>query len=213
MGAYYSLLAEIQQKEGNHHFRFSCQPTAPQSPIAKGANVASHIPHSPLASRRAVSMMIRLSALQHSCLLLVGVALILASNAGAGRSLGCADAFVPLHPRRILQAADLRARSFPLAAKQSPSQSDEIQAEIASPPAEQLSEAERLQMELNAAGLGDETPWLSFTPNNFDSKQLPIPLFTSIVVLLFSLYTTFYGFYVGIYGFSAADDKGLPRIF
>jgi len=155
----------------------------------------------------------RLSVLQHSCcLLLIGVVLFLASNTGAGRALGFADAFVPLlHPRRS-QAAYLRPRSFPLAAKPSPSRSDKVQAENAPPPAEQLSEAERLQMELNATTLGDET-WLGFTPNNFDSKQLPIPLFTSILVLLFSLYTTFYGIYVGIYGFSAADDNGLPRIF
>ena len=76
---------------------------------------------------------------------------------------------------------------------------------------ELLTEEEKVQMQLNAT-LNDPS-YLGFTPGNFDSTMLPIPLFTSIFVLLCSLYSTFYMIYVGLNGFQAADENGLPRIF
>jgi hypothetical protein len=51
-----------------------------------------------------------------------------------------------------------------------------------------------------------------FTPSNFDQSKIPVPLWTGLVVFAFSMYVTFYGFYVGIMGFPP-DDSPLPRIF
>ena len=49
------------------------------------------------------------------------------------------------------------------------------------------------------------------------SSDLPIPFFTSILILLGSLYVTGYGIYIGIYGFPPEGDtsfaSSLPRIF
>jgi len=97
--------------------------------------------------------------------------------------------------------------SFSISAKSAPRETQE-----ADEPASTLSEDERLQMEFNATMMGDSS-YMGFTPNNFDSEQLPIPLFTAILVLLFSLYATFYGIYVGLNGFPVADESGLPRVF
>jgi len=105
-------------------------------------------------------------------------------------------------PRRPLPS------SFSFSVKPEPK--DETQE--ADEPASTLSEDERLQMEVNATMMGDLS-YMGFTPNNFDSEQLPIPLFTAILVLLFSLYATFYGIYVGLNGFPAVDESGLPRVF
>lgn len=50
-----------------------------------------------------------------------------------------------------------------------------------------------------------------FDPERMDANMLPIPMFTGIVVLFFSLYVTGYMFYVGINGFSV--DNPLPGVF
>lgn len=47
---------------------------------------------------------------------------------------------------------------------------------------------------------GQDRTILGFTPENFDQSKLPVPLFTSILILFGSLYLTAYGFYVGLYG-------------
>jgi hypothetical protein len=48
-------------------------------------------------------------------------------------------------------------------------------------------------------------------------SDLPIPFFTSVLILLGSLYVTGYGIYVGLYGFPPEGDTSfvskLPRIF
>ena len=90
--------------------------------------------------------------------------------------------------------------------------SDEIQEEAnGAVTTEVLTEDEKMQMKLNAT-VADPS-YLGFNPSNFDSTQLPIPLFTSVFVLLFSLYASFYMIYVGLNGFQAADESGLPRLF
>jgi hypothetical protein len=68
----------------------------------------------------------------------------------------------------------------------------------------------RLHLDLNAM-VEDESNLLGFTPSNFDNSQIPIPVFTAVLILLGSLYVTGYGFYVGINGFPV--DSGLPPIF
>ena len=49
------------------------------------------------------------------------------------------------------------------------------------------------------------------------SSDLPLPLFTSVLILFGSLYVTGYGIYVGLYGFPPEGDTSfvstLPRIF
>jgi hypothetical protein len=90
--------------------------------------------------------------------------------------------------------------------------SDEIQEEAnGAATSELLTEEQTVQMQLNAT-VADPS-YLGFSPSNFDSTQLPIPLFTSVFVLLFSLYASFYMVFVGLNGFQAADESGLPRLF
>jgi hypothetical protein len=48
--------------------------------------------------------------------------------------------------------------------------------------------------------------------NTAQEDVLPIPAFTALLVLLGSLYVTFYGIYVGLNGFPDTDSP-LPRIF
>lgn len=63
---------------------------------------------------------------------------------------------------------------------------------------------ERLQKDLNAMFERDDDKsanFIGFTPSNFDGSQIPIPLFTAALILLGSLYLTWYGFYVGLNGF------------
>jgi hypothetical protein len=77
----------------------------------------------------------------------------------------------------------------------------------------EFSEEEKLQMKLNTLVEDDDPSMIGwFTPSNFDDSKLPIPVFTSVLVLLGSLYFIFYGIYVGLYGFPG-EDVGLPRPF
>lgn len=61
-------------------------------------------------------------------------------------------------------------------------------------------EAELLQAKLNK--LTDDLPmFASFDPNNVDSTALPIPVFTASVILLGSLWFTYYLYDIGLNGF------------
>ena len=68
-----------------------------------------------------------------------------------------------------------------------------------------LSEEERLQRELDNMLSPPEQESFGFNPDNFDESKLPIPLFTGLVVMAFSLYMTGYFLYVGLNGFPEDD--------
>jgi len=142
--------------------------------------------------------------LQHSFLLLIS--LVLLKGAGRGRC----NAFVFLGSRRGTASCLLHRRRSLLFLTQLPSDERSVQGLNGTATTELLSEEDKLQMQLNATM--EDPSYLGFTPSNFDSTALPIPLFTSIIVLFFSLYATFYGIYVGLNGFPA-EESSLPRIF
>lgn len=75
-----------------------------------------------------------------------------------------------------------------------------------------ISEEEKLQMELNAMMNPEgKQESFGFNPDNFDQSKLPVPLFTGLIVMAFSLYMTGYFLYVGLHGFP--EDDTFPRPF
>uniref|UniRef100_A0A7R9WN72 Uncharacterized protein n=1 Tax=Craspedostauros australis TaxID=1486917 RepID=A0A7R9WN72_9STRA len=53
---------------------------------------------------------------------------------------------------------------------------------------------------------GDAPMWAGFDSDRIDETALPIPLFTSMVILLGTTYLTVYLLYYGIVGLSAEDQ-------
>jgi len=76
----------------------------------------------------------------------------------------------------------------------------------------ELSEEERLQRDLDLMmNPESKTETFGFNADNFDQTKLPVPLFTGLVVMAFSLYMIGYFLYVGLNGFP--EDDTLPRPF
>jgi hypothetical protein len=71
-------------------------------------------------------------------------------------------------------------------------------------------EADDFQRELNTMASNNQETF-GFNPDNFDKSALPVPLFTGLVIMAFSLYMTGYFLYVGINGFPENDT--FPRPF
>jgi hypothetical protein len=69
-------------------------------------------------------------------------------------------------------------------------------------------EAQRLQKELDSMFERPST-FGGFNPDNFDEKEIPLPLFTATILLLLSVYVTYYMFDVGINGL---PEEGPPLI-
>ena len=72
-------------------------------------------------------------------------------------------------------------------------------------------EKDELQQELDSMTTTTTSQGFGFNPNKFDQSALPVPLFTGLVIMGFSLYMTGYFLYVGLYGFPANDT--FPRPF
>jgi hypothetical protein len=69
-------------------------------------------------------------------------------------------------------------------------------------------EAQRLQKELDSM-FERPTTFAGFNPDNFDEKEIPLPSFTATILLLLSVYVTYYMFDVGINGL---PEEGPPLI-
>lgn len=72
-------------------------------------------------------------------------------------------------------------------------------------------EEEKLQMELDFMTNGKKHDSFGFRPEDFDQSKLPVPLFTGLVVMGFSIYTIVYFLWVGLNGFP--EDDTFPRPF
>ena len=86
-----------------------------------------------------------------------------------------------------------------------------IQVQLSDGPKEEDQEDEKspeqLQMELDAM-VKQPGYFECFEPDNLDESQLPIPLFTGLVVFIGSIAFTVYTYYIGIMGFP--DDTLTP---
>jgi hypothetical protein len=69
-------------------------------------------------------------------------------------------------------------------------------------------EAQRIQKDIDSMFERPST-FAGFNPDNFDEKEIPVPLFTATIFLLLSTYVTYYMFDVGINGF---PEEGPPLI-
>lgn len=84
--------------------------------------------------------------------------------------------------------------------------------DLEEPPTLLLSEEEeKLQRELDSMMNPTKQESFGFNAENFDQSALPVPLFTGLLIMVFSLYMTGYFLYVGINGFPGDDT--FPRPF
>lgn len=73
-----------------------------------------------------------------------------------------------------------------------------------------LSEEEKIQNELDSMMNNDKRESFGFNPDRFDQDALPVPLFTGLVIMAFSLYMIGYFLYVGLNGFPEDDTFPPP---
>ena len=112
--------------------------------------------------------------------------------------IGDVDSFVPATSQCKISTRAFTTRMPRFAAPDDDKQEEETAEE----------ESRRIQKDLDAMFDRPNT-FAGFNPDNFDEKEIPLPLFTATMLLLLSTYVTYYLFDVGINGF---PEEGAPPI-